>query len=126
MDKKIFYHDTDAGGVVYYANYLKYTEEARTLWFLARGIDIGKLANEKILFVVKKTALNYRAPAFYGDELTIETELRKKGYSSVLFYHRISNKKTKKILAEGETILACINHSFSPQRIPPSVQEKID
>ena len=70
--KKIYYHDTDCGGVVYYANYMKYLEEARTEYLLSKNIDTRK---NDALFAVRKTEIRYRAPARYGDTIDVFTEL---------------------------------------------------
>ncbi|MFA6281569.1 MAG: YbgC/FadM family acyl-CoA thioesterase, partial [Candidatus Omnitrophota bacterium] len=75
MQKRIYYHDTDCGGVVYYANYLKYLEEARTEYMRERGLDLKELAGTGLLFVVKKVEIEYKSPARYADLLEISTKL---------------------------------------------------
>lgn len=122
MEKRIFYYDTDAGGVVYYANYLKYTEEARTAWFISKGIDLKQLANKGILFVVKKVSVNYRAPASYGDIIYVDTEISRVSFTSIKFIHRIFNKQTQKLLNEAEVVLVCVNSRFKPCVIPDDVK----
>lgn len=75
MKIRIYYHDTDCGGVVYYANYLKYMEEARTEFFEQRGLSLKELTKNQTLFVVIRQEIDYKTPAFYGDILEITTTL---------------------------------------------------
>lgn len=77
FDLRIYYEDTDCGGVVYYANYLKYFERARTHCLEARGVAVSAQLQEGTQFVVVHAELDCRSPARYGDVLTIETTLRK-------------------------------------------------
>ena len=119
MLKKIYYHDTDAGGVVYYANYLKYFEEARTEFFKERNIDICKLSEQNIIFAVRKVEINYKAPARYGDTLTVFTRISKFKNASLEFTQNID--KAGKILVEAQTQMVCINSNFSPKVMPEEV-----
>ena len=67
MEIRIYYEDTDCGGVVYYANYLKYFERARTQYLEERGLSVAGLMNEGTVFVVVHAEVDYRSPARYGD-----------------------------------------------------------
>src|SRR3989338_8890805 len=89
MEKKIYYHDTDAGGVVYYANYLKHLEEARFEFCLSKGINLSESATEGILFAVVHLDMDYKSPARYGDTIRIFTGIEKIGFSSIHFAHEI-------------------------------------
>jgi len=83
---RVYYEDTDAGGIVYYANYLKYYERARTEWLRQKGIDQSLLATtERRLFVVKNVEIQYLRPARLDDELTIQTEVSHLGRASIRF-----------------------------------------
>ncbi|MBN2830865.1 MAG: acyl-CoA thioesterase [Candidatus Omnitrophica bacterium] len=75
MKIKIYYHRTDCGGPVYYANYLKFFEEARTEYFMQRGFSIKDLANSGTMFIVARQEVDYKLPAVYGDLLEISTTL---------------------------------------------------
>ncbi|MFH1640541.1 MAG: YbgC/FadM family acyl-CoA thioesterase, partial [Candidatus Omnitrophota bacterium] len=75
MKVRIYYHHTDSGGVVYYANYLKFLEEARTEYLEERGISVKELSEKGILFVVARQEIDYKYPAFYGDTLSVKTLL---------------------------------------------------
>ncbi len=123
MEKKIYYHDTDCGGVVYYANYLKYCEEARTEFMLNRKVNIQELFEKNILFVVKNTTINYKKPARYGDNITIDTCLKEVRNASLYFIHTI--KKDDELLVENHTKLACIDKAFRPLSIPEGIAARL-
>lgn len=124
MHKKIHYHDTDCGGVVYYANYLKYFEEARTEFLLERGVDLRQLSKQGILFAVKSTEVEYKAPAYYGDELLIRTDITKIKNVTLEFVQ--SAEKENKALVAAKTKAVCIGKDFRPQPIPKKVIESLN
>lgn len=119
IKKKIYYHDTDSGGVVYYANYLKFLEEARTEFFLSKGINLNELIIEKVLFCVADVNIKYKAPAKYADELTISTRIDKMGNVHIDFWHEI--KRSEILISECKTRLVCIDSNFRPQAIPEEI-----
>ena len=121
MLKKIYYHDTDAGGVVYYANYLKYLEEARTEFFREKGVDICKLSKQDILFAVRRVEVDYKAPARYADTLTITVSISKIKNATLEFTQSINIGD--QILVKAKTQLVCINSNFAPQAIPEEVSQ---
>jgi len=121
MKKKIYYHDTDAGGVVYYANYLKYLEESRTELLKDLGVDISKLAAEEVLFAVRKVEIEYKAPAHYGDILVIKAVISKIKNASLEFTQSIN--RGDQILVKANTQLVCVNNKFMPQAIPEEVSQ---
>jgi acyl-CoA thioester hydrolase len=113
INKKIYYHDTDCGGVVYYANYLKYFEEARTEYMNKRGVDLRQQAKQGFLFVVKGVDINYKAPAHYADLLTITTEIVRARNVSLEFSQQV--KREDKLLVSARTTLVCVDSNFRPQ-----------
>ncbi len=119
MKKKIYYHDTDCGGVVYYANYLKYFEEARTEHFKAKGIDLCALTEKGTFFVVASVDIKYKIPAKYADELNVSTRIERVKAASVEFLQQI--KRDHSLLVECRTKMVCVNAEFSPQAIPNSI-----
>ncbi len=121
MEKKIYYHDTDAGGVVYYANYLRYLEEARTELLREKGVDIGKLAEAGILFAVRRVEIDYKAPARYADTLTITASITKVKNATLEFTQTIN--RGDQILVKAKTQLVCITSNFRPQAIPQEVDQ---
>lgn len=120
LTKKIYYHDTDCGGVVYYANYLKHLEEGRTEYWYSRGIDIGALAKEHIYFVVAGISVKYKSPARYMDTITVATEVARQGRSSVEFAQRILRAQT--VLIEASVTLVCVNGEFKPRSLPETMR----
>jgi len=124
MKVKIYYHHTDCGGVVYYANYLKFLEEARTEFLAQRGISIGELAKEGTLFVVSRQEIDYRLPAFYGDTLEIDTRISDISPVRLIFDCEIKNQN-KQTVAKAKTILVCVDKTLRPKAIPKGIQEKI-
>ncbi|MDD5069541.1 MAG: YbgC/FadM family acyl-CoA thioesterase [Candidatus Omnitrophica bacterium] len=121
--KKIYYHDTDCGGVVYYANYMKFLEEARTEFLAERGINLSELAAKGVWFVVKKVNIEYKSPARYSDLLNITTELTAMKNVSLEFLQTI--KCQDRLLVETKTILVSVsaeNGRFSAAVIPSEVR----
>ncbi|HWT35086.1 MAG TPA: tol-pal system-associated acyl-CoA thioesterase [Paraburkholderia sp.] len=118
---RVYYEDTDAGGIVFYANYLKFFERARTEWLRACGVDQRKLAEETgALFVVRSTALDYRAPARLDDMLCIVSRIGKLGRASVDFAQEAWRGDT--LLATGTIRVGCVDSkSMKPAAIPPPV-----
>ena len=86
IEKKIYYHDTDCGGVVYYANYLKHLEEARTEYCLHKEIDLKEWFRKGIAFVVVHLEVDYKATAGYGDVIKVTARVEKIGNSSIHFF----------------------------------------
>ena len=120
ITKRIYYHDTDCGGVVYYANYLKYMEEARTEHLRSKNIDFKKLADEGTIFAVTRLQIRYRSPARYGDELVISSEITKVGAASLEFSHQV--KKGDVVLIECLTKLACLSSELKPKQLPSELK----
>ena len=92
MDVKIYYEDTDCGGVVYYANYLRYMERARTEYLASRGYEVKKLMDEGTIFMVLRVEIDYRSPARYGDTIEIETWVSEVSRVTMIFHHTMKDK----------------------------------
>lgn len=118
--KKIYYHDTDCGGVVYYANYLKYLEEARTEYLLLRGIELPKLAERDVMFVVARVEIDYKYPARYQDTITVSARVDEIKLSTVKFFQEV--RKDDRTLVRASTTLVCIGRDFKPVRVPEEVK----
>lgn len=114
---RIYYEDTDAGGVVYYANYLKFAERARTELLRDKGVSQTTLAAEKnVLFVVRHAELDIEKPAKLDDEIVVTTTIEQLRGASVVMLQHIS--KEDRLLARVKVRIACINSAFKPTRIP--------
>ena len=123
LEKKIYYHDTDAGGVVYYGSYLKHLEEARTEYLRSLGIDVAEYARNGIIFPVVHLEIDYKRPALYGDTIRIFTRPEKAGNASLRFSQEI--KRGEETLLTAAIVWACVNRSMKPVRIPDEIRKKI-
>ena len=108
---KVYYEDTDAGGVVYYANYLKYFERVRTEYFRQAGLDAGDLLKKGITFVVVRTEINYKRPAQLYDTLNITCSISEITGASFWVNYTIT-REDGTLIVTGRTKMACV----SPQR----------
>jgi acyl-CoA thioester hydrolase len=117
MDIRIYYEDTDCGGVVYYANYLKYFERARTHYLDERGLSVSGLMREGTVFVVVRAEVNYRSPARYGDTLAIDTVLTDMTAASFTFAHVIKDKASGRVVVEGSARLAATDGNGKVKRL---------
>lgn len=126
---RVYYEDTDAGGVVYYANYLKFMERARTEWLRSIGVEQDELAkNLNILFAVRSIGIEYKQPAKFNDALEISVEPFALKPASVSFRQAIAKKNNKKYLfTTAEVNVVCLHaNDFSPQIIPKNLSRKIN
>lgn len=124
MKIKIYYHHTDCGGVVYYANYLKFLEEARTELFDKKGISYDQMVKQGTQFVVARQEIDYKAPAFYGDILSVDTRLTEVGRVKLDFIYEIKNQNGE-IVSTARTIMVCVNGNLKPQAIPEEIRNKL-
>jgi acyl-CoA thioester hydrolase len=123
IEKKVYYHDTDSGGVVYYSNYLKFMEEARTEFCLDRGVNTADWFKKGIAFVVVHLEIDYKAPAQYGDVLQVSAAVEKLGNSSIHFIQEVKNDQ--KLLVRARTVWACIGKDFKTQSLPREVRSDL-
>lgn len=115
IDVEIFYEDTDAGGVVYYANYLKYFERARMKFMEQEGISVTGWARNNRLFVVTHAEVSYKSPARLGDLLNVHTRIKHLTKVRLEFEHTVTLKE--RLIVTATTCLACINSSGKVLRI---------
>lgn len=125
MEIKIYYEDTDCGGVVYYANYLRYMERARTEYMASCGASVKELMDQGYLFVIGRVEVDYRSSARYGDTLVIETWFPEITAASFLVEHTMKEKNSRRLIAECKTRAVCVDKSGKPTRIPKDVSEKL-
>lgn len=121
---RVYYEDTDAGGVVYHANFLKFAERARTE--ALRAMEIGQQSlKEKsgLLFVVRHLAIDYLAPGRLDDLITVETTLHEIGKASMAMRQRIL--RDEKMLADLKTSIVTVGHDFRPIAIPSELKKLI-
>ncbi|MFX1736076.1 tol-pal system-associated acyl-CoA thioesterase [Paraburkholderia sp. A1RI_3L] len=122
---RVYYEDTDAGGIVFYANYLKFFERARTEWLRACGVDQHRLAEEAgALFIVRSTAVDYRAPARLDDVITTLSRIERIGRASVDFAQEAWRDGA--LLATGNIRVGCVDGAtLRPAAIPPRVLDAL-
>ena len=125
MEVRVYYEDTDCGGVVYYANYLKYFERARTHYLEERGISVVGLIEEGTQFLVVHAELDYRSPARYADILMIDTKLTQTGRSSLTFGHEIRERTSGRIVVEGSAKLVTVDLQGRVKRLEPRLLEAL-
>ena len=124
MKTRIYYHHTDCGGVVYYANYLNFLEEARTEYFALKNASIKQLADSGFMFVVARQEVDYKLPAVYGDELDVQTQVGAFTGVRIEFLHEIYNQN-KQLIVKAKTILVCVDKQLKPQAIPEELRKKL-
>lgn len=118
---RVYFEDTDAAGIVYYANYLKFAERARTDMLRDVGISHAEMMKrDGLVLVVRRCEIDYRKPAKLDDMLTIETEVGKLGGASVDLLQRVL--RDGEVLAELKVLVVCVGKDGRPHRIPDYVR----
>jgi len=117
MEVRIYYEDTDCGGVVYYGNYLKYFERARTQYLEGRGFSVAGLMREGTVFVVVHAEVDYQSPARYGETLVIETVISDMTAASFTFSHVIRERESRRVVVEGSARLAATDGNGKVKRL---------
>ena len=117
---RVYFEDTDTGGVVFHANYLNFLERARTEWLRARGVSQRALAAERgLLFAIADLEIRFLVPARLDDELLVTCELARKGGASMEFRQQIIRNGDNAVLADARVRAACLDAaSFRPQPLP--------
>jgi len=125
LDIHIYYEDTDCGGVVYYANYLRYMERARTEYLASRGFSVKKLMDEGTIFMVVRAEIDYRSPARYGDIIEIETWVRDVTRASMVFEHSMREKTSRRIIAEARAKICYVDVHARIKRLAAAFADKV-
>ena len=123
---RVYYEDTDAAGVVYYANYLKFMERARTEWLAALGFDLAEFERSHgRLFVVARMEIEYRSPARLGDRLEATLDLIELGRARMVAVQEV--RREASVLARARVTLACIDRgNWRPARIPAVLHGRLE
>ncbi|WDY56844.1 tol-pal system-associated acyl-CoA thioesterase [Pseudomonas sp. PSKL.D1] len=120
---RVYYEDTDAGGVVYYVNYLKFMERARTERLRHLGFSQQQLAGENLLFVVHSSEARYHAPARLDDELRVTAQVLELNRASLRFVQQVWREKDETLLCEGQFLVAAVRaDTFKPRALPPELR----
>ena len=126
MNVRIYYEDTDAGGVVYHANYLKYFERARTEYLRERGFSVAELAAAGHVFPVIRMEVDLKAPARHDDLLTIATWPVSVSASSFSMQQQALRSSDGKVLVDARITLACVGPTHRAKRIPPEIRRLLE
>jgi len=119
---RVYIEDTDAGGIVYYVNYLKFMERARTEMMRALGFGKDYIFTHDLMFVVRDVALRYRRPARLDDELEATARVLALGGASMRLQQAV--RRDGEVLAEGEVMIACVaRDGVKPRRLPQDMQQ---
>ena len=122
MELRIYYEDTDAAGVVYHANYLKYFERARTEYFREHGLLVAELASAGFVFPVVRMEVEFKSPAHHDDLLSVETLPYRVGGSSFCMHQRLTRKLDGRLLVDARVTLACVGSELKARRIPVEIR----
>ena len=121
---RVYYEDTDAGGVVYYVNYLKFMERARTERLRHLGFSQSQLAEDNLLFVVHSSEARYHAPARLDDELRVTAQVLELNRASLRFVQQVWRENDETLLCEGQFLVAAVRaDTFKPRAIPPQLRD---
>ena len=125
---RVYYEDTDSGGVVYHTNYLKFMERARTEWLRSLGIEQDELINnDGVIFAVRSIAADYIQPARFNDELLVSAEVIQQSKVSLSFAQQIMRKSDDRLLCESTVKVVSLNaYSFKPCKIPVTLLKKLN
>ena len=123
---RVYYEDTDAGGVVYYANYLKFCERTRTEWLRALGVAQQALLVEQGLgFVVRSVRADYLAPARLDDALEVSARIASRRRTSLVFDHEI--RRDRELLFTAQVLVACVDmRRLKPAALPASLHALLE
>jgi tol-pal system-associated acyl-CoA thioesterase len=121
----VYYQDTDAGGVVFHAQYLAFMERARSELLNELGLDLARIADEmRVLFLVYEVKARYHAPARLNDMLAVSADVVKMGRASLVFRHRV--ERGAELLVEAEVTLALVDRDrMKPSRMPANLAKKL-
>ncbi|MCH9696492.1 MAG: tol-pal system-associated acyl-CoA thioesterase [Gammaproteobacteria bacterium] len=126
---RVYYEDTDAGGVVYHANYLRYFERARSEWLRQYGFEQDQLRDQhNIVFAVKSINIEYQSPALFNQALIVDTIISSYRGASITFKQSIINPDTEptQVLCQAQIVIVCIDiDAFRPCSLPDSIKTEL-
>lgn len=120
---RVYYEDTDLAGIVYYANYLKFIERARSEWVRDQGVDQGAMRAQGRVFAVRRVVADYLAPARFDDLLEVQTELSVASGAKILLKQVVWRDVVP--LFHAEVTLVCITIAGGATRIPADIRQKL-
>ncbi|MBV7314548.1 tol-pal system-associated acyl-CoA thioesterase [Shewanella sp. NIFS-20-20] len=121
----VYYEDTDAGGVVYHANYLKFFERARSEWLTCVGISQTQLLKDDLAFVVKRASLDFICPARFEQKLAVHSQITEMTRTSIKFTQRLLDDNSV-CYCEAEVLVVCVQLSkMRPKGIPSFIKQEL-
>jgi len=122
---RVYYEDTDAGGVVFYANYLKFFERARTEMLRSAGFEQDRLLSEEsVIFVVRSISVDYLKPARFNEQIEVSAKIIESKKASLVFEQSITREQD--VLCNGTICIACLDaQSMKPKPIPIAMLEQL-
>lgn len=121
---RVYYEDTDAAGVVYYASYLRFLERARSDWLRAQGLDVARLAQQGVVFAVRRVEIDYLQPARLSDLLEVSVQPAALGRASVTVHQEVY--RDGELLSRACVRLACLDaERLTPRPLPPDIQGRL-
>ncbi|NVO00843.1 MAG: YbgC/FadM family acyl-CoA thioesterase [Geobacteraceae bacterium] len=123
MQFRVYYEDTDAGGVVYHGRYLGFFERGRTEYFRERGFSVQELHDEGTIFPVVRMEIDFRYPARLDDLVQVEVEIASVGNTSFTLLQKLIRVTDEKLLSEAKVTLVCVSEEMKPKRLPTWLKE---
>jgi len=120
---RVYIEDTDAGGVVFYANYLRYLERARTEYIRSLGFERVIVAEAGINYVVHSLGVQYRKPALLDDQLYVTAQVVERGQTFLRFHQQVLREPSRELLVSAEVKIACVDQALRPRRLPAELIE---
>lgn len=120
---RVYYEDTDLAGIVYYANYLKFIERARSEWLRELGVDQLRLKAQGVVFAVRHIEADYLSPARFDDLLAVETGLHALGSARIVMDQRVL--RGDRVLFAARVTVVCVAENGRPARIPADVAARV-
>ena len=118
---RVYYEDTDMAGIVYYANYLKYIERARSDWVRELGVDQNAMKDDDgVVFAVRRVEADYLSPARFDDELVVETRTQAVTGARLVMEQEV--KRGEELLFQAVVTIVCINEAGQPARLPANIR----
>ena len=122
---RVYYEDTDAGGVVYHANYINYMARGRTEYLRERGLSVQDLHERGYVLPVVRLEIDYLAPAIHDDLLRVETAVVEMGKASFTLSQKVIRVHDGKLLTEGKVTLVCVGKERRARRLPPELLQAL-
>jgi acyl-CoA thioester hydrolase len=121
---RVYYEDTDLAGIVYYANYLKFIERARTEWVRGLGVDQRALKAAGLVFAVRRVEADYLRPARFDDELVVHTAVQSLTGARIVLQQEITRGPER--LFAAQVVLVCLTDSAQPARLPAELRRVLE